>query len=72
MANAKFRVRAVNQAGEVLFSGTKTTLKNGFFEIWLPRGQSITLSVEKGRLVSERRLTTYDGAKTCLTDFRLS
>jgi len=66
-----FDVSAIDQNGNTLFAGPITTLKNGFFELWLPRDRHIQLAIHGlGRKV-EGRIGTFGDSKTCVTTFQL-
>jgi hypothetical protein len=67
----KFDVRATDQNGNVLVNEAIDTLKNGFFELWLPRNRIINLSIEGLDRYVTGRIRTFDGSKTCVTTFRL-
>ncbi|MGD2188139.1 MAG: CueP family metal-binding protein [Desulfobacterales bacterium] len=67
----KFDVKATDQKGNVLVNETVATLKNGFFELWLPRDRSIKLSITGSDRRAIGRIGTFDGSKTCVTTFRL-
>ncbi len=45
LPNRPFNVKAVDKNGEILVDETITTLRNGFFELWLPRNRIIMLRV---------------------------
>jgi hypothetical protein len=66
-----FNVSAIDQNGNKLFSGPIATLKNGFFELWLPRDRSIQLTIQGLGRDAEGRIGTFDGSKTCITTFQL-
>ena len=68
----QFDVLATHSNGDVLINETITTLKNGFFELWLPRDLSIKLSIKGLGKHTEGMLGTFDGSNTCLTTFQLS
>ena len=72
LANQSFGIRAVDKNGEILIDGTIKTLRNGFFELWLPRNRKIVLQV-KGMInrMALGLIETYDNSKTCVTTFRL-
>jgi hypothetical protein len=71
LPDTKFDVSAIDQNGNVLFKGSITTLRNGFFELWLPRDRSIQLTIQGlGRKI-EGQIGTFDESKTCVTTFQL-
>jgi hypothetical protein len=67
----KFTVRATDQNGNVLVNETIATLKNGFFELWLPRDRRIGLTIEGFDRKAQGVIETFDKSKTCVTTFRL-
>jgi hypothetical protein len=67
----EFDVRATDQNGNVLVSDTIATLRNGFFELWLPRDRSIKLTIQGSNRLAKGSIGTFDGSKTCVTTFRL-
>ena len=71
MAGKKFKVKAVDEQGKILFDDTISTLRNGFFELWLPRNHRIVLSVQGFNRTARGLIETFDGSKTCITTFRL-
>jgi hypothetical protein len=71
LANQAFYVTAVDQNGIVLVDGTVETLRNGFFELWLPRKRIIDLKIQGLNRIAQGKITTYDASKTCVTTFRL-
>jgi hypothetical protein len=68
----EFTVRATDQNGNLLVNETITTLKNGFFELWLPRNRRIELSIQRFNQKAQGVIETFDKSKTCITTFRLS
>ena len=71
LAGEKFKVKAVDQNGTVLIDETIATLRNGFFELWLPRNREINLTVRGFDRVAEGKIYTYYTSKTCVTTFKL-
>lgn len=57
--------------GNLLFEGEITTLKNGFFELWLPRGSNIQLIIKYGRLLGTEAIPIVDVGRTCITTIKL-
>ena len=71
LAQKAFYVTAVDQDGNLLVNETVTTLRNGFFELWLPRKRIIDLSIQGLNRSVQGKITTFDASKTCVTTFRL-
>ena len=71
LANHIFDVRAIDQNGKLLIDETITTLRNGFFELWLPRNRRIMLRVKGMNRAAIGGIETFDNSKTCVTTFRL-
>jgi hypothetical protein len=71
LAEKSFYVTAVDQKGNLLVNETVTTLRNGFFELWLPRKRIIDLRIQGFNRLAQGKITTYDASKTCVTTFRL-
>lgn len=73
LPNTPFAVTARTADGRVVFDGMVTSLANGFIELWLPRQLELILTVKAPDLglAGERRISTRDGAPTCITDVRL-
>ena len=67
----EFYVKAVDQDGNVLVDETIATLRNGFFELWLPRNRKIGLRVQGLNRTAKGLITTFDDSDTCITTFRL-
>jgi hypothetical protein len=71
LAEKEFYVRAIDQDGNVLIDETITTLRNGFFELWLPRNRKIELRIQGLNRKAKGTIETFDDSKTCITTFRL-
>ncbi len=71
MPEKEFYVKAVDQDGNVLVDETIVTLRNGFFELWLPRNRKIGLRVQELNRTAKGIIKTFDNSKTCITTFRL-
>lgn len=58
--------------GQVLVDGAHTTFDNGFVGFWLPKGNDVTVSVERDGLRATTTLST-DGSEdaTCVTTLQL-
>ena len=66
-----FYVTAVDQHGNLLVNQTVTTLRNGFFELWLPRKRVIDLTIQGFNRVAQGKIVTYGSSITCVTTFQL-
>ena len=71
LPSTDFFVKAVDQKGQVLFNNTITTLRNGFFELWLPRDRMVQLSIRGMNRSVNGMIATFDDSKTCVTTFQL-
>jgi hypothetical protein len=71
LPETKFHVKAVDQDGNILVDDTIATLRNGFFELWLPRNRKIGLRVQGLNRTAKGIITTFDNSDTCITTFRL-
>ncbi len=71
LAERDFYVRAIDQDGNVLVDDTIATLRNGFFELWLPRNRRIELRIQGLNRKVKGTIETFDDSKTCITTFRL-
>ena len=64
-------MKAVDEKGNVLVDGDVATLKNGFFELWLPRDRKIMITIQYSGLTTKGVIDTFAASKTCVTTFRL-
>lgn len=71
MTEKEFNVRAIDQDGNVLVDETIATLRNGFFELWLPRNRTIELRIQRLNRQAIGTIDTFNDSKTCVTTFRL-
>ncbi len=71
LAEKEFYVKAIDQDGNILIDETIATLRNGFFELWLPRNRKIGLRVQGLNRTAKGIIKTFDDSKTCITTFRL-
>jgi hypothetical protein len=66
-----FKVVATEN-GNTIFDGNLTSLKHGFFEIWLPRNKNVNIKIDYGTLKGEETISTNDNDRTCITTIRLN
>lgn len=72
LSEETFGVVVTDSNGIEVFNEEVTSLKNGFFEIWLPRNIEGTILVNYNGLSSETTISTYPGDLTCLTSMKLN
>jgi hypothetical protein len=71
LAKKDFSVKAVDEGGSVLIDETVSTMRNGFFELWLPRDRRIGLEIRGLGRKAKGGIETFSKSKTCITTFRL-
>ncbi len=71
LIDKKFNVTAIDQDGNVLIYNSMPTLRNGFFELWLPRNRRINLKIQGLNREANGTINTFDDSKTCVTTFQL-
>lgn len=72
LTEEEMQVLYVNDTGEVLIDKTITTLKNGFFEMWLPRNETGVLTVTQGDMSATIELGTFEDDLTCIATMELN
>lgn len=65
------KVTATLADGAVLLDEEITTMKNGFLELWLPRNQEITVTMEARGRKAAGTIGTFPDSNTCITTFQL-
>jgi hypothetical protein len=65
------KVTAILADGAALIEEEMTTMKNGFLELWLPRNQEITVTMEALGRKAEGTVGTFSNSNTCITTFQL-
>ena len=71
LANRAFKVRVVNTEGRIIMNETAYTLKNGFFELWLPKDRQFELTVQGLNRKAKSTIETFSNSKTCITTLQL-
>jgi Periplasmic copper-binding protein CueP len=72
MTEENFDIKIKEKDGETIFEDEKVTLKNGFFEIWIPRDKELIVSIEKDQRSAEVSLITGGESKTCITTTKMT
>jgi len=65
------KVSATSADGAVLIEQEITTMENGFLELWLPRNQEITITMEALGRKAVGTIGTFPDSNTCITTFQL-
>jgi hypothetical protein len=71
LVQKKFQVKAVDRKGNVLVDRAISTMRNGFFELWLPRDRKIELEIKGLNRSAKGTIETFNDSKTCITTFQL-
>ncbi len=71
LAEITLYVMATDRDGHVLVDDIIATLRNGFFELWLPRNREIELRIQGLNRKAKGTIETFDDSKTCITTFQL-
>jgi len=70
LVNKEFEVNATI-GNNIILNERITSLDNGFFELWLPRNQTINVKVSYMSLTSGETIKTDKNSRTCFTTFKL-
>jgi len=71
LASRAFKIRAVDEEGRIIINETIYTLRNGFFELWLPRDQRFELTVQGMNRKVKKTIETFGDSNTCITTLQL-
>lgn len=71
LKNVPVKVLAITAGGKTVFDKTIKTPSTGFFDLWLPRDQEITISVTAQGKKATGKIFTYRNSKTCDTTLKL-
>lgn len=66
-----FKLTVKDLQGNTLLDENITSMKNGFFELWLPRDLTITLHLEYNSFTADEVIGTFAVNKTCITTVKL-
>jgi hypothetical protein len=72
LSNTTIHVKVVDEDHQVIIDDDYKSGDNGFFGLWLPRDQTLTLTVSYGDLSVTDTVTTMNSSNTCLTDLKLN
>ncbi|MBS4013344.1 MAG: CueP family metal-binding protein [Bacteroidetes bacterium] len=71
MKEQTVKVIVTDESTNILFNGNINTLKNGFFELWLPRNKNIKIDIQYNSSIGTEIIPTKDDSRTCITTIKL-
>lgn len=71
LKNTAFKVKIIDQSGNVIVSNNMTSYQNGFIGVWLPRNITGTINVTYNGLTAVTPFATGAKNQTCLTNVKL-
>lgn len=72
LIDTEFEVYIEDSAGEVIKDEKMQTETNGFIDLWLPRNETLTVTITQDGEESTSEITTFDGDKTCITNMQIT
>jgi len=69
LAEKKIKVKVASADGKTIINETIQTLRNGFFDLWLPRDQRFMLTIRGMNREARGVIETFSDSKTCVTTF---
>jgi hypothetical protein len=72
LKSESFFVEFIDTDGNVILSENKTSMSNGFIDLWLPRNIEGTLTITQGDLTTSKVIKTVAGEPTCETTMQLT
>lgn len=72
LVEEEFDVQITDSSGNVILDETKTTEKNGFIDLWLPRDDTYVVTITQEERTTESKISTFEGDNTCITTMQLS
>jgi len=66
-----FHVTVKAEDGDAIVDEEMKTFANGFIDLWLPRDEYLTVTIEQDGKVAESIISTFEGDDTCITTMQL-
>src|SRR5690625_4751303 len=66
-----FHVTVKAEEGDAIVDEEMKTFANGFIDLWLPRDEYLTVTIEQDGEVAESNISTLEGDDTCTTTMQL-
>lgn len=67
MVDEQFNVTVKDKSGQIVLEESINSGVNGFIDLWLPRDQTLTVTIEHDGKIVESDITTFEDSKTCIT-----
>ncbi|KAB8138026.1 hypothetical protein F9U64_06775 [Gracilibacillus oryzae] len=67
-----FDVYIEDKEGNVIVNETITSFKNGFIDLWLPRGETFQVKIKHQGKTAKSEISTFEGDNTCITSMKLT
>ena len=71
LKNKPVKIKAVSADNKIVFNKTVKMPPTGFYDLWLPRNQDITITVSALGKKTTGKIFTYKNSKTCETTLKL-
>jgi hypothetical protein len=71
MAEKEFDVYIEDMDGKVIVDEKMSSHKNGFIDLWLPRGQKYQVTIGHAGKQVKSEISTYENDATCITTMQL-
>lgn len=71
LINKNFALTIVNDQERVVFEGNKSSLRNGFFELWLERDKRFSIKLGYQNKSTEFFIETFEDSNTCVTTVKI-
>jgi hypothetical protein len=72
LVEKEFDVYIEDEDGKVMIDEKITSLPNGFFDLWLPREKTYTVTISYDGKTVESELSTFENDGTCITTMQLN
>lgn len=72
LVEKEFDVYIEDEDGKVMVDEKITSLPNGFFDLWLPREKTYTVTISYDGKTVESELSTFENDGTCITTMQLN
>lgn len=71
LVEKEFDIYIQDEKGNVIVDETRTSLANGFIDLWLPRDKKFVVKIEYDGKTAESEISSFKGDNTCITTMQL-